>query len=147
MTCWEEGVFCIESEHYIFTENTPYSPPFTFKAILESGEEVEAQNVINSMESGDSGTLSSSDSEMESGHGFDSASYGGSCGSIWIVIPMMLCVVCLCCVFRKSKPTVTVSVEDDTPKKEEAKNTTTTVNGEGAEGMETNETAVEVAVR
>ena len=145
MTSWEEGIFCIESEYYIFTENTPYSPPFTFKAILESGEEVEAQNVINSMESGDTGSLSvpSADSEMESQNEFESEWTEGRCWWIWIVITLVLFTVSIVYVLWRSRPTVSVSVKDEpsTPSFSE-----TTTSSEGTEGIETNENTVEVVI-
>ena len=155
MTSWEEGIFCIESEYYMFTENAPYSPPFTFKAILDSGEAVEAQNVINSMESGDSGTLVSSpksqmESDTESESGFGSTSYteyGGNYWWIWIVIPLVLFTVSMVYVFWRMRSTATVSVEDEPSKSEMTTNPKTSGNGEGAEGMETNETVIDVAVQ
>ena len=155
MTSWEEGIFCIESEYYIYTENAPYSAPFTFKAILESGQEVEAQNVINSMEAGDSGSLSAPPADSgqkskksKSAYGSESYSeYGGNNWWIWIVIPLVLFIVSMIYVFWKMRPSANVSVEDELSKSEMMTTAETNGNGNSAEGMETNDNAIEIVVR
>jgi len=54
MSSWETGVS--EWDYYKFTGNTPYSPPFHFK-VWVSGAAYEKDNVITSLNEGDSGTI------------------------------------------------------------------------------------------
>ena len=139
MTSWEEGVF--ELNYFKFTKNKPYSPPFTFKATLRSGQEVEGQNVINSMDSGDSGTLSE-----DPKNDFVDTSVDTNCWWIWVIIPLVLFTVSMAYVVCKIRSSATISAEDEPPKSETT-NPETTVNGEGAEGMKTDETTIEVTVQ
>ena len=62
MTGWELGEYRWDSYYkaaaFQFKSNAPYSAPFSFQVLLGTGQVVEGQQVISSLSSSDSGTVS-----------------------------------------------------------------------------------------
>merc|ERR1711994_297882 len=99
-----------------FTNNAPYSAPFTFQATLSNGQTVEGQ-AINSMYDGASGTLSVS-SAYTADDGADNKSKGISPGEIAAVLICSVLALCVLgmmsymCYWRRTK-VIAAGVEDD----------------------------------
>merc|ERR1712242_223499 len=92
MGSWETGVS--EWGYWKFTGNTPYSAPLSFQATLSTGQVVEGQ-VINSISSGASGTLSLSSAFTVGTNEEGNASTDGV--SSGVVAAIVVCSVLLLC--------------------------------------------------
>eukprot|EP00484_Ammonia_sp_Unknown_P020021 CAMPEP_0197029184 /NCGR_PEP_ID=MMETSP1384-20130603/8679_1 /TAXON_ID=29189 /ORGANISM="Ammonia sp." /LENGTH=474 /DNA_ID=CAMNT_0042458299 /DNA_START=39 /DNA_END=1463 /DNA_ORIENTATION=- len=105
MTSWETGVK--EWDYYKFTQNKPYSPPFSFK-ITEAitGNTVTSYNVISSLNEGDYGTMSSSFAdaytEEDDGSGANKVGWPAVAGVV-VVIAALIAIGCCVYYARKKK--------------------------------------------
>lgn len=114
MWSWETGVY--EWGYYKFNGNAPYSAPLSFQATLSSGTVVEGQ-VISSMSSGASGTLSVSSAftaEEETVSTTDGLSTGGVVAIVvsMVLVCGMMAALCFVCHRRKNK-VIAAGVEDE----------------------------------
>merc|ERR1712156_378 len=113
MGSWEDGV--AEWDYYKFTGNAPYSAPLTFQATLSTGQVVEGQ-VINSISSGASGTLSVSSAYTadEDAATTDGLSAGGMAAFVLsaVLVCCMMGALCFVC-YRKKNKVIAAGVEDE----------------------------------
>merc|ERR1719300_908468 len=110
---WEDGVS--EWDYYKFTGNAPYSAPLSFQATLSTGQVVEGQ-VINSISSGASGTLSVSSAYTASDGAGDSSKSMSSCEMAAVICSVLafcvLSALCFVC-YRKRTKVIAAGVDDD----------------------------------
>merc|ERR1719300_1372836 len=152
---WEDGVS--EWDYYKFTGNAPYSAPLSFQATLSTGQVVEGQ-VINSISSGASGTLSVSSAYTAEDEGA-ATKEGLTSGEIAAVICSVLafCVLsalCFVC-YRKRTKVIAAGVDDDEVigdsaivgmEKDGAYNMTTIASGDGQKTGDAQDNEAEIMI-
>jgi len=119
MSSWEVGVS--QWGYYHFSDNTPYSPPFSFQAMLSTGQIVEGTNVISTGYTGESGTIYVS-SAMETADNMvnddDQKHWVWIVVEITLTVSLVLCIVLIIYVMVNKKAAViesndTVKLKED----------------------------------